>query len=216
MNELGELLRSLDDWWIYPAGALFVAASAMVPPVPSTTLFVALGSLSVHSAQLNPYLLTVAMLAGAITGDAATFFLVRRFNLAEHKFFSGRHWQSGFRSARLRLGRKGLPLVLTSRFVPMGRLTLNVAAAMIPQPVRRFLTHSALAGVLWSAYSVGIGAISGAWPQLSTEFSVLLAIAVSLVLGTVINHVVSWWEGRQLPEFVRKYGPADGGSRFEE
>jgi membrane-associated protein len=204
MEELGELLRSLDDWWIYLVGALFVTASAMVPPVPSTTLFVALGSLSVHTDQLNPYLLAAAMLAGAVAGDAGTFFLVRRFNLAERKLFSGRHWQSGFRKARTGLGRKGLPLVLTSRFVPMGRVTLNVAAAMIPQPGRRFLVHSALAGVLWSAYSVGIGAVSGAWPQLSTEFAVLLAIAVSLVLGWLINQAISWWEGRQLPEFVRK------------
>ncbi|TJY69550.1 hypothetical protein E4J89_09625 [Arthrobacter sp. CAU 1506] len=203
MEELGELLRSLDYWWIYLAGALFVTVSAMVPPVPSTTLFVALGSLSVHTDQLNPYLLAAAMLAGAVAGDAATFVLVRHFNLSERKLFSGDHWQSGFRAARTRLGRKGLPLVMTSRFVPLGRLTLNVAAGMIPQPGRRFLAHSVIAGVLWSVYSVGIGALSGAWPQLTTEFAVLLAIAVSLVLGTVINHAVSWWEARQLPEFVR-------------
>ncbi|WP_051299163.1 DedA family protein [Arthrobacter castelli] len=206
MNELGELLRSLDYWWIYPAGALFVTVSAMIPPVPSTTLFVALGSLSAQTDHLNPYLLAAAMLAGAVAGDAATFFVARRFNLTERKFFSGRRWQSGFQAARTRLGRKGLPLVLTSRFVPLGRLTLNVAAAMVPQPLRRFMAHSVLAGVLWSAYSVGVGTVSGALPQLSTEFAVLLAIAVSLALGTAINHAVSWWEGRQLPEFVRTRG----------
>ncbi|MGW6174240.1 DedA family protein [Arthrobacter sp. NPDC055138] len=204
MDELGELLRSLDYWWIYFVGTLFVTVSAMVPPVPSTTLFVALGSLSVHTDQLNPYLLAAAMLAGAVAGDTATFVLVRHFKLAERMIFAGEHRQAAFRAARTRLGRKGLPLVMTSRFVPLGRLTLNVAAGMIPQPGRRFLAHSVIAGVLWSAYCVGVGALSGAWPQLSTEFAVLLAIAISLVLGWLINQAISWWEGRQLPEFVRK------------
>jgi membrane-associated protein len=204
MGELGELLRSLDYWWIYPAGALVVAVSALVPPVPSTTLFVALGSWSVHSAQLNPYLLAVCMLAGAVAGDAATFVLVRHFNLTEKRIFAGRHWQSAFRAAQTRLEGKGLPLVLTSRFVPLGRLTLNVAAGLVPQPMRRFMVHSLIAGILWSAYSVGIGALSGSWPQVSTEFAVLLAIAVSLVLSTVINNAVTWWEERRLPAFMRR------------
>ncbi|EMY34421.1 membrane protein DedA family [Arthrobacter crystallopoietes BAB-32] len=207
MDELGEFLRNLDSVWIYPAGALSVALSAVLPPAPSTTLFVALGSLSVSSDQLNPFLLAASMFAGAMAGDLATFLLVRHFRINERNFFSGPRWQAAFRSAGLKLRGRGLPIVLTSRFIPLGRLSLNVAAAVARQPLRSFAAHSALAALLWSTYAVGVGALSGSWPELSTEFAVLLAIAVSLVLGRLINYALAWWENRgQLEDANRHAG----------
>ncbi|MGG5752583.1 DedA family protein [Zafaria sp. Z1313] len=204
MNELGEALRELDSWWIYPVGALFVAVSALLPPVPSTTLFVALGSLAVNTGELDLMLLGAAMFVGGVAGDAATFLLARRFNLTELPVFAGRRWQSTFAAARARLDRNGLPLVLTARFVPLGRLTINVAAALVPQATRRFMAWSVIASVVWSAYSVGVGALSGAWPSLSTEFAVVLAIAVSLILGRLITFAITWWENHQIPRWRRR------------
>lgn len=197
--EIGEFLRNLDSGWVYLFGALSVALSAVLPPVPSTTLFVALGSVSASSGQLNSVLLAAAMFAGAVAGDLATFLLVRRFKLHEWSFFAKPRWRSAFRSAGQRLEDKGLPFVLASRFVPLGRLSLNVAAAVTGQPLRAFAAHSALAGLLWSAYAVGVGTLSGSWPALSTQAAVLLAIGFSLVLGRLINYAVERWENRDQP-----------------
>jgi membrane-associated protein len=199
VEEIGEFLRNLDSGWVYPLGALSVALSAVLPPMPSTTLFVALGSLSASSGHLNSVLLATAMFAGAVAGDLATFLLVRHVKLHERSFFTRPRWQSAFRSAGRRLKAKGLPFVLASRFVPLGRLSLNVAAAVTGQPLRGFAAHSALAALLWSAYAVGVGTLSGSWPALSTEVAVLLAIVFSLLLGTLINHAVAWWENREQP-----------------
>lgn len=208
MDALVSVLRDADFWWVYPVGALMVTVSALLPPVPSTTLFVALGSLSMKSEQLDPYLLALSMLLGAVAGDAATFVLVRRFRPGSRRWFAGSRWRSTVGAARARLDGNGLTLVMVSRFVPLGRLTLNVAAASVPQPARAFVAHSAAAGVLWSAYSVGIGTVTGLWPQLSTELAVLLAIAVSVLLGRAITLLIAWNDGREAPLFARRDGGA--------
>lgn len=199
MNEVGEGLRSLDGMWVYLFGAVMVALSALIPPVPSTTLYVALGALAANTDTLNPLLLGASMLVGALAGDAATYALAVRFDVVNWRILAGRRWQAALAATRSRLKDNDLPLVMTSRFIPMGRLTMNIGSALVPHTWRVFLQHSLIAGVLWSVYSVGVGLLSGVWDGLSTEFAVLLAIVVSLVLGRAINNVISWWETRNLP-----------------
>ncbi|WP_372697605.1 DedA family protein [Arthrobacter sp. JSM 101049] len=202
MNELGEGLRSLDDIWVYAVGALFVAVSALIPPVPSTTLFVALGALAANSDSLNPVLLGVAMLMGALAGDIVTYLLALRFDVVHWRILSGRRWQAALAAARSRLKDNDLPLVMTSRFIPLGRLTLNVGSALVPHPWSVFFRNSLIAGIVWSIYSVGVGVLSGLWEDLDTEFAVLLAIVVSLVLGRLISTAIQWWETRSMPSAV--------------
>lgn len=202
MNELGEGLRSLDDVWVYAVGALFVTLSALIPPVPSTTLFVALGALAANSETLSPLLLGVAMLIGALAGDMATYALALRFDVVHWRILSGRRWQSALAAARSRLKDNDLPLVMTSRFIPLGRLTLNVGSALVPHPWGVFFRHSLIAGIAWAVYSVGVGVLSGLWEGLDTEFAVLLAIVVSLVLGRLISTAIQWWETRSMPAAV--------------
>ncbi|MGJ9403525.1 DedA family protein [Arthrobacter sp. KK5.5] len=202
MDQWGELLRGLDPLWVYPLGALIVTLSAMVPPVPSTTLFVGLGAVSASSDALDPYLLAAAMFAGALAGDAATYALARRFDMASWSLMRGRKRQSALDSARRRLAHDGLPLVMSSRYIPLGRLTMNLASSLTPVPWNRFLVHACVAGAVWSVYSVGVGAMSGIWPQVSTEFAVVLAIAVSLLLGKAFSMLAEWVEDRR-PETSR-------------
>lgn len=202
VNELGETLRSLDSGWVYVIGALFVTFSALIPPVPSTTLYVALGALAANSESLDPWLLGLSMLVGALAGDAATYALALRFDVVHWRILGGRRWQAALAAARSRLVDNGLPLVMTSRFIPLGRLTLNVGSALVPHPWKVFATHSLIAGVAWSIYSVGVGVLSGLWEGLDTEFAVLLAIVVSLVLGRGISAAIHWWETRKVPSAV--------------
>ena len=94
MNEVGEGLRSLDGMWVYLFGAVMVALSALIPPVPSTTLYVALGALAANTDSLNPLLLGASMLVGALAGDAATYALAVRFDVVNWRILAGRRWQA--------------------------------------------------------------------------------------------------------------------------
>ena len=139
------------------------------------------------------------MLVGAFAGDVLTYALAVRFDVVNWRILAGRRWQAALAATRSRLKDHDLPLVMTSRFIPMGRLTMNIGSALVPHTWRVFIQHSLIAGVLWSVYSVGVGVLSGVWDGLSTEVAVLLAIVVSLVLGRAINTLISWWETRNLP-----------------
>jgi membrane protein DedA with SNARE-associated domain len=193
METVREVLSAADSVWVYPLGMIMVALSAVIPPIPSTSVFVALGALSATDNVPNGFLLVASMLAGALAGDVVTYALVRRRDLATWRMFSGDRAQKALDASRDRLAHHAVSWVLTSRFVPLGRLTMNVACAITPVPWKAFVLYSLAAGLLWSAYSVGIGALSGLLPGLSTEFAVIVAIALSLLLGRAINAAVSWY-----------------------
>lgn len=188
-----EVLTAADSLWVYPLGALLVALSAFLPPVPSTSIYVALGALSINHSLPNGFLLAVSMLAGAVAGDLAVFELVRRRDIANWRMFNRQGPRKALEASRARMTDNALSWVLTSRFVPLGRLTMNVACAAVPVPFRTFTAYSVAASLLWSAYSVGIGALSGLVPGLSTEWAVLVAIAASLLLGRGISAVAAWY-----------------------
>ncbi|MFE4198698.1 DedA family protein [Paenarthrobacter sp. NPDC056912] len=193
MQALKDILSAADSGWVYPLGAILVALSAVFPPIPTTSLFVALGALSATDGLPNPFLLAVAMLAGAVVGDQAAYELVLRRDMANWRILRGPRPQKALHASRERLAKHAASWVLTSRFVPLGRLTMNVASAVTPVPRGTFALYSLAAGILWSAYSVGIGALSGLLPGLSTEFAVIVAIALSLLLGRAISAGVNWY-----------------------
>lgn len=199
MEWLTEELTALDSAWLYPVAAFFVALSALVPPVPSTCLFVALGALSAKGGTPNGALLVAAMLTGAVAGDLATYLMIRRRDVANWRFLQGPRTQKALNASKDRMATHAVSWVLSSRFIPMGRLTMNVACAVTPVPWRTFMLYSVTAGVVWSLYSVGVGALSGLLPGLSTEFAVVLAITLSLLLGRAIAALSAWYllpEGR--------------------
>lgn len=193
METVREVLGTADSVWVYPLGMLLVAVSALIPPVPSTSVFVALGALSVANDMPNGFLLVVSMLAGALLGDLVTYGLVRQRDVANWRMLSGDRAQKALATSRNRLDHGAVSWVLTSRFVPLGRLTMNVACAVTPTPLGAFMLYSLGAGILWSTYSVGIGALSGMLPGLPTEYVVIVAIALSLVLGRTISAAVAWY-----------------------
>ncbi|MCY1160181.1 MAG: rane protein DedA family [Citricoccus sp.] len=205
MEAVQEVLSAADSVWVYPLGMILVAVSALFPPVPSTSVFVALGALSVTHNVPNGFLLVVSMLAGAVLGDAATYGLVRQRDVANWRMLSGVRAQKALDASRSRLDHGAVSWVLTSRFIPLGRLTMNVACAITPIPWGSFVLYSLGAGILWSTYSVGIGALSGLLPGLSTELTVLVAIAFSLILGRAIGAAAAWY---LQPEADRPAGPA--------
>ncbi|MDV9196362.1 DedA family protein, partial [Streptomyces sp. Wh19] len=70
-------------------------------------------------------------------------------------------------SAQERLGaalaRGGGILVIIARFAPAGRSVVSLGAGAAHRKVKEFLPWSALAGVAWAGYSVGLGYFGGQW-----------------------------------------------------
>ncbi|WGW10921.1 VTT domain-containing protein [Saxibacter everestensis] len=190
------VLNAADSLWVYPLSLLFVTVSALIPPVPSTSLFVGLGALSAAADVPSAWLLAVTMAAGSLLGDVISFYLASRYDPSAWRLLRGRRRQEALDKAKEQLAERAPTYIISSRFIPLGRLTVNVTAAMSDMRRERFLFYSAVAAVFWATYSVGIGSLAGVWFKRYPAFGVLIAVAISIVLGYGIGKAVSWYLDR--------------------
>ncbi|GHH84402.1 membrane protein [Streptomyces sulfonofaciens] len=188
LESLGSLTGSP---WIYAAVALSVLFDVFLPVLPSGVLVITAAT-------------AAAAGSGATTGEVPhnvpdILFLILSAATASvlgDLVAYGLAWQGGERMARTiarsrrltaaqeRLGsalsRGGGILVVIARFAPAGRSVVSLGAGAAHRRVREFLPWSALAGVAWAGYSVGLGYFGGQWlgaTWVATGVSVLALFA---------------------------------------
>lgn len=197
----------LGSLWLYPVGAVMVMLSALIPPIPSTTAFVALGAVAGLDGGPNALLLVAAMMAGAMAGDLGTYALTRLFGQTRWGSTRGPRRQRAVDSATRRLRERPYIFILTSRFIPLGRLSSNIAATVAGYPLRTFTGFSLASAVVWSLYSVGVGMGTRFFPGLSTLAAVIIAIVASIALGLLLGKVSTFLLDRKNPRPGAGVGP---------
>jgi membrane protein DedA with SNARE-associated domain len=98
---------------------------------------------------------------------------------------------AAFIRAQRALVHRGTPVILGARYIPVGRVVVNMSAGALRYPWRRFLPISAVAGVTWAAYSAAIGIVAGQWLEGRPLLSAVIGVAFALVIGLVIDRVAA-------------------------
>lgn len=178
--------------WIYLIGGAFVMVSAILPPVPSTTVFVALGALAGLEGGPQALPLVLAMMVGAMAGDLLTYWITKLFGHTRLGSVRGPRRQRAVDAATRRLTQRPYMFMLTSRFIPLGRLSSNIAATVAGYPLRAFTVFSLVSAAVWSLYAVGIGILTQYWPGISTKVAVVIAIVFSIIVGWLVGKVSAW------------------------
>lgn len=190
-DALNDLILSLaGSAWIYPVVFVFVVIDGFFPPFPSETVVVALGALAVSTGTPHPVWLIGVATAGAVLGDSLAYLIGRRIGLTR---FGWQRRPGAVRiadRARAALLSRPASLLLTARYIPVGRVAVNMTAGATGFPLRRFLPLAALGGLGWAGYSVLVGMLAGAWLRTNPLLGALLAVAVALLLGVLIDAVV--------------------------
>jgi membrane-associated protein len=91
--------------------------------------------------------------------------------------------------ATANLERAPAAVIVTARFVPVGRVVVNMLAGSTGFPRRRFLGLSAIAGLAWASYSVLIGIAAGAWIQNNPVLGAGIAILAAMSIGIAIDRL---------------------------
>ncbi|MCX4726854.1 DedA family protein [Streptomyces sp. NPDC090052] len=182
-----ESLRSLTDSpWIYAVVALSVVLDVFVPLLPSGVLVItaatgaAAGSTTVagevpHNVP-DLLVLTACAAAASIVGDLIAYRLAwRGGERLDRAIARSRRLTRAQERLGTALARGGGLLVVIARFAPAGRSIVSLGAGAAHRRAKEFLPWSALAGVAWAGYSVGLGYFGGQW--LGTSW---LGTAVSL------------------------------------
>jgi membrane protein DedA with SNARE-associated domain len=168
--------------WIYAVVALSVLLDVFVPVLPSGVLVITAATAatagsttatattaSVAAGQVPrevPSLLILVLCAAtaSVLGDLVAYRLAwRGGDRLDRAIARSRRLTTAQERLGSALSRGGGGLVVIARFAPAGRSVVSLGAGAAHRRVRDFLPWSALAGVAWAGYSVGLGYFGGHW-----------------------------------------------------
>jgi membrane protein DedA with SNARE-associated domain len=204
----GDVWRSINDHivalagspWALVAVLLISAIDGFFPPVPAETLVIATAAVYQQSGALwQVALLWLLAAAGAVGGDSVAYTLGRVFNATEWRVFNHGKGRSAVELARRTFARGAAPLLMVGRFIPVGRVAVNLTAGTIRYPYRRFLIIDSIAALFWSAYAVGIGYLAGHATGDNPLLGVVVGVAFSASVGSLAQWAINRHYGKSLP-----------------
>lgn len=202
--------------WIYLLVLLVTCIDGFFPPIPSESVIVALAAVGISTGQ--PWVIGVGVAAaiGAIAGDNLAFLMGRKLGVGRFAWMRRAKIAKIFEFARLQLQNRGALLILTARYIPVGRVAVNMTAGATGFSWKRFFPLSILAGTSWTAYSIGIGALAGHWVKDNPILGAGVAIVAAMIIGFVVDKIVGRLTGRraameQLEDEVEDTEPAAKG-----
>ncbi len=181
------IVHAANAWWILPVVCLFCFIDGFLPILPSETLLVALGVVGASSGIPNVYLLILAGAIGAITGDQMAYLLGRRIGTERFGWMRRPRTQKLFAFARRELNVRGAMLIFTARYVPIGRVVVNLSSGATGFSYRRFTLLDVAGCLTWASYSVAIGVVAGAWFHDNQLLGIVLSVALAIVMGYLID-----------------------------
>lgn len=199
--------QTITEWIHSFAGsplALLVLAGlcftdAFFPPVPAESIVIGLTSWYFaapgHVVPLPGIFLCAVI--GATLGDSFAFFLGTRIHMQRIKsWWNGKGEQAFERTAKL-LHRRGTSFIFAARFVPGGRVAVNMCAGATGFPYSRFIRTDLAAVFCWVSYGMSIGFASG---SILGPINPLLATVVGMVGGVILSllldRLVAWLQRR--------------------
>jgi membrane-associated protein len=169
---------------LYPVLSSLSSLDGVLPMVPSEAAVLAAGVFS-HAGRPSMSLIVVATALGVFVGDHLAYGLSRSV-FGPRLIGRSEHVSRAVAAAGRHLdGRAGL-LIVISRFLPGGRVTVNAACGTAGIPLSQFSPASAVAALAWAAYMAGLGFLGGA----AFVENPLLGLAVGIGLSTVFGSII--------------------------
>ena len=188
-------MQAINDFILAAAGQpwvlLLVFACCLIdgffPPVPSESVVVGLAAVTASAGVPNPVLLLVVAAAGAFCGDNIAYTIGRSAGTERWAWMRGYRTQRALGWAGRELRKRPASLIMVARFVPIGRVAVNLTAGATGYARSQFIGLTALSAVLWSAYSVGIGMFFGRWFDRNHLLAATIAIICAVLLGIAVD-----------------------------
>lgn len=189
----------VEDWvltlagspWVFLALYAFAAIDGFFPPIPSETVVIALASLSVSTGQPDLWQVGVVAAAGAFTGDQIAYTIGRRIRVRELAVMRGERQQRVLAWAERALAERGATFIVAARYVPVGRIAVNMTAGAVRFPRRRFTGLVVVAAITWSIYSVLLGVGAGAWLGHNPLLGVAVGVCGGLLIGMALDPLLT-------------------------
>ena len=184
----GWALALVGSPWIFVVLYLFATIDGFFPPIPSESIVIALSVVSMAEGTPNLPMIMLVAAAGAWTGDQIAYQIGTKVKVRELRLLRTTRGRAAVDWAENALANRGAAFIIAARYIPVGRVAINMTAGAVKYSRRRFMGLTAIAALTWGAYSSLIGIGAGAWLHDNT----IAAVAVGVVGGLVIGLVVDW------------------------
>ncbi|MBV7708014.1 DedA family protein [Nocardia nova] len=137
MNQLQDLVTgAAGSPWVYFALLGVCIVDAFFPPVPSESVIAALAAIGSSTGKPSVWLLILAAAVGAIIGDNLAYTIGRAIGTDRFAWMRKPKIRRAFDWARGMLDKRAALLVITGRYIPVGRIAVNMTAGAtrIPSP----------------------------------------------------------------------------------
>ena len=211
-------MQAINDFILAAAGQpwvlLLVLACCIIdgffPPIPSESVVVGLAAVAATADVPNPWLLALVAALGAFSGDNIAYLIGRRVGIRRWHWMRGPRMQAAFRWAGDELRKRPASLILVARFIPIGRVAVNLTAGVTHYHHFRFIGLTILSATLWAGDSVAIGVFFGQWFENNHFLGAVIAIICAVALGIIVDLAINRLRGK-VPVVERLKDP-DGGA----
>ncbi|WP_456844716.1 DedA family protein [Cellulomonas sp. P5_C6] len=174
--------------WIFVVLYVFATVDGFFPPIPSESVVIALSALAMSTGAPNLALIVLVAAAGAWTGDQIAYQIGTKVKVRQLRLLRSARGQAAIDWAENALANRGAAFIIAARYIPIGRVAVNMTAGAVHYSRRRFMGLTAIAAITWGCYSTLIGVGAGAWLGSHT----IAAVAVGVVGGLAIGVCVDW------------------------
>lgn len=204
------VLGMADSPWLLVAVLVLATVDGFFPPVPSESVVIAVAVLAMTGDGPNLWLLVLVAAAGAFTGDVIAYTIGSKVPIDRLRVFRGRRGRASLAWARRALAQRGTVLILSARFIPIGRVAVNMTAGAVRFPRPRFILIAAIAAIMWGGYSTLLGMGAGVFLHDHPLIAITVGVAGGVLLGFVVDAVLRWVHrrfGGKLPESLEVLDP---------
>ncbi|WP_461637578.1 DedA family protein [Leucobacter sp. BZR 635] len=198
-------LATVESPWVLLIVLALCIIDAIFPPVPSESVIIAIATVVVADHPNTLWLLGAIAAVGAFAGDQMVYWIGRRLGQRNPAWLRGTRAQRTLGWARRAIRRSGPILIMTGRFIPVGRTAVNLAAGTTRYPAWKFSIAAGFAAVFWAAYSIAIGAIFGnifgSHPILALLLGLVTAFAIGLLVEFLSKRIGRRVQTRRMAAF---------------
>ena len=191
-------------FWIF----IVSMVDGFFPVVPSETIVITMATIGWKEGA--PWLPAVWLMAaaGAWCGDQIAYILGSKIHIRSLRLFRGPRGQRTLDWAEHALKNRGAAFIIAARFIPFGRLAVNLSAGALGYNRRRFMIVDAIAVSIWATYGVLLGITASSIFKDNLLASIAVGVVGGVALGWLIDKILGKF-GVKVPD-ADAAGPING------
>ena len=203
-----EAFTAIQDWaiaagaspWVLLATFILCCVDGFFPPLPSESIVIALAALTISDSGPNLVVLWALATSGAFLGDQIAYSIGARIPVKKIPYLNRGRGAAAYAAAGRLLHTHGPMFIMAARFIPIGRIAVNMGAGSIGYRRSTFSIVDAISSAVWAAYSIAIGVGAAHILDGHPLLAMLLGIVGGVLLGALVSQVITWVRKTDFPE----------------